>query len=59
MSKSWQSDDIGLNVPFHKDECMIIVHAETKDGFIPGAKAVCQGGSSTGDYHKEMNFENI
>ena len=40
MSKSWQSDETGLNVPFNKGERMITVHAGTKDGFIPGAKAV-------------------
>ena len=38
---------------------MIIVHAGTLEGFIPGAKAVYQAGSSTGDYHKEMDFENF
>ena len=26
---------------------------------IPGAKAVYQAGSSTGDYHKEIDFENF
>ena len=61
VSKSWQSDEIGLNVPFNKGERMIIVHAGSKDGFIPGAKVhvVYKAGSSTGDYHKEMNFENF
>ena len=32
VSKSWQSDEAGLNVPFNKGERMIIVHAGTKDG---------------------------
>ena len=47
VSKSWQSDEIGLNVPFNKGERMIIVHAGSKDGFIPGAKVVFKTGSST------------
>ena len=32
VSKFWQSQDIGLNVPFSKGERMIIVHAGTIDG---------------------------
>ena len=59
VSKSWQSDDIGLDVPFNKGERIIMLLARTKDGFIPGANAVYQAGSSTGDYHKDMNFENF
>ena len=34
VSKSWQFDEVGLNVPFNKGECMIIVHAGTKDGVV-------------------------
>ena len=59
VSKSWQSDDIGLDVPFNKGERIIMLLARTKDGFIPGANAVYQTGSSTGDYHKDKNFENF
>ena len=58
VSTGWQSDDIGLNIPFNKGERLIIVHAGTEDGFIPGAKLVFKAGS-TGDYHQEMNFENF
>ena len=37
---------------------MIIVTG-TMNGFISGAKLVYKAGSSTGDYHHEMNFENF
>ena len=57
LSNSWQSDEIGLNNPFSKCERMIIVHAGSNDGFIPGAKRCVQAGSSFGDDHEEMNFE--
>lgn len=59
VPKSWQSDEIGLNIPLSKGERMIIVHAGSDDGFVPGAKALFKAGFSTGDYHKEMNFENF
>ena len=34
VSKSSQFAKFGLNVPFNKGECMIIVHAGTKDGLV-------------------------
>ena len=58
VSKSRQSDGIGLNVPFNKGERMIIVHAGSKDGFIPGAKVVYEGHpiSSDNDSIKQNLF---
>ena len=41
----WQSDDISLNVPFNKGERLIIVHAETEEGFMTGAMVVFKAGS--------------
>lgn len=58
-AKCWQSKDVGLNVPFSKGERMIIVHAGSKNGFIPGAALIYKASSSTGDYHNEMNFDNF
>ncbi|CAH2088633.1 unnamed protein product [Euphydryas editha] len=36
----------------------IVVHAGTKDGFIPNAALVYKASSTTGDYHSNMGFEN-
>ena len=36
---------------------MIVVHSGGTDGFIPGGLFTFKGGSSTGDYHDEMNSE--
>ena len=59
VDKCGQTDEIGLTVPFNKGERMIIVHAGTKDVFIPGAKLVFKANASSGDYHNEMNFNNF
>ena len=54
-TKCWKSDDVGLNVPIGKGDRYIIVHAGSKEGFIPNAKNVFKANSSKGDYHAEMN----
>ena len=54
-TKCWKSNDVGLNVPIGMGGRYIIVHAGSKDGFIPKAQAVFKGNSSKGDYHTEMN----
>ena len=59
VTRCWQTDAIGLTAPISKGERMIIVHAGTMNGFISGTKLVYKAGSSTGDYHHEMNFENF
>ena len=59
VTRCWQTDSISLTAPISKGERMIIVHAGTMKGFISGAKLVYKAGSSTGDYHHEMNFENF
>ena len=59
IKKCWQNDNTGVMVPFSKGECMIVLHAGSSKGFIPNAKLVFKAHSSTGDYHQEMNFNNI
>ena len=54
-TKCWKSNDVGLNVPIGKGDRYIIVHAGSKDGFIPNAQDVFKGNSSKVDYHAEMN----
>ena len=57
VTKAWQSESTGLNQPLSKGDRIIVVHAGTSKGFINGAQLVYDANSSTGDYHKEMNFE--
>ena len=57
VTKSWQCDDIALKVPIGKWERYVIVHAGTKDGFIPNAKDVRKGKNSCSDYHTDMTRE--
>lgn len=45
--------------PSGKGIRLILVHAMTSTGWIPGAQLVFQAKSSTGDYHGQMNFENF
>ena len=59
VPKSWQCDDIALNVPIGKSERYIIVHASTKDGFIPNTEDASKGKNSSSDYHTNMNREKI
>ena len=54
-TECWKSNDVGLNVPIGKGDRYIIVHAGSKDGFIPNAQDVFKGNASKGDYHTEMN----
>ena len=57
VSKCWQTNQMGLLLPFNKGERMILLHAGSKNGFISGAKLVFKAKSTTGDYHSEMNIE--
>ena len=38
---------------------MIVVHAGGSTGFIPGGLLTFKSGSSTGDYHDDMNSQNF
>ena len=57
VTKAWQSKSTGINQPLSKGDRDVFVHAGTSKGFISGAQLVYDAISSTGDYHKEMNFE--
>ena len=50
-----------MNVPIGKGERIIVIHAETKDGFIHTAAGIFKGKNGSADYHTDMiceNFEN-
>lgn len=60
-SKGWsqtKENDQDLKVPYSKGTRAIIVHAGGEMGFIPGCLAMWKSTSTTGDYHKDMNFQN-
>ena len=59
VTRCWPIDTIGLTAPISRGESMTIVHPGTMNGFISGAKLVYKAGSSTGDYHHDMDFENL
>lgn len=60
VSKCWtdgaSQKPTGLQVPTGKGSRLIIVHAGTKHGFVPGAAHVFQA-KNDGDYHQQMNAE--
>ena len=59
VSRSWQSSDVSLQVPFSRGERVIDVNAGTDTGFRSGATLVFKAHSAIGDYHNEMNGENF
>ena len=53
----WYSSEDGpwIQKPTGKGERRIILHAITKDGWVPEAKVVFKSPRKTGDYHGQMN----
>ena len=47
----------GLKVPTGKGGRLIILHAGSKDGFLPGALLSFESKTGSQDYHEEMNGE--
>jgi len=43
--------------PTGKGERLIILHAMTKSGWVPGAKLTFKSTKKTGDYHGQMNHD--
>lgn len=58
---TWYFGDDGawVNKPSGKGPRLIILHAITKAGWVPGAKLVFQAKSGTGDYHGQMDYNNF
>ncbi len=44
----------GVKNPNGKGKRLIVVHAGSKDGFVPGAELIFQANKADGDYHGEM-----
>lgn len=56
VGKCWQLDgEGGFKVPTGKGNRLIILHAGSKAGFVPGAALIFQSKTSSDDYHDEMN----
>ena len=55
----WYCDEDGpwVQKPSGKGERLIIVHAMTKRGWLPGTKLTFKSTRKTGDYHGQMNHE--
>jgi len=53
----WYSDEDGpwVQKPTGKGERLIIIHAMTKNGWIPGAQLTFKSTKKTGDYHGQMH----
>lgn len=58
---TWYFEEDGTIVgkPTGKGERLIIVHAITKDGWVPNSKLVFKASRCTGDYHTNMNWDNF
>ena len=55
----WYSDEDGpwVQKPTGKGERLIIIHAMTKNGWIPGAQLTFKSTKKTGDYHGQMHHD--
>lgn len=58
--RCWQGPGTpGVITPLNRGQRLIVVHAGSTDGFVPGTQLIYKASSSTGDYHREMNGENF
>ena len=57
LSRDTTEDGPWVQKPTGKGERLIIMHAMTKNGWIPHAKLVFKSTRKTGDYHGQMNHE--
>lgn len=56
LSRCWLLDgEGGFKVPSGKGKRIIVVHAGSKNGFVPNAKLIFKSKSNSADYHDEMN----
>lgn len=59
FGKCWQAGKIRALTKKSAGNRLIIVHAGSQDGFIKGASLVFKSGTTSGDYHGQMNFDNF
>ena len=58
---TWYLEEDGpwVNKPSGKGPRLIMVHAMTGSGWVPGAGLIFEAAKRTGDYHGQMNWENF
>jgi transposase len=58
---TWYLEEAGpwVNTPSGTGPRLIIVHAMTVAGWVPGAEVVCEAATRTGDYHGQMHWEHF
>lgn len=60
FQKCWQSEDVvGVLTTNRGDNRLIVVHIGSDEGFLQGAELIFKAGTSTGDYHGQMNKTNF
>ena len=60
LKNCWQGDNTpGVLPPCNRGQRIIVVHAGSSNGFVPGALLTYKSRSTTGDYHSEMDGKNF
>ncbi|XP_045770001.1 uncharacterized protein LOC123870678 [Maniola jurtina] len=60
FKKCWQmSGTKGIVKDTSSGNALIVVNAAGRDGFLPGASLIFNPGTTTGDFHGQMNGENF
>ncbi|KAF8771586.1 hypothetical protein HNY73_018986 [Argiope bruennichi] len=57
--KCWRDEKIGAAIKDSSGHRLIVVHAGSESGFVPNAELIFKAGSGTGDYHGQMNSDNL
>ncbi|XP_035218015.1 uncharacterized protein LOC118191329 [Stegodyphus dumicola] len=60
FKKCWQHDTVlGAQINVSSKNRLIVVHAGSSAGFIPGAQLIYKASAQSGDYHGQMNYGNF
>ncbi|KAF8789131.1 Down syndrome cell adhesion molecule-like [Argiope bruennichi] len=59
FEKCWRDEKIGAAIKDSSGRRLIVVHAGSESGFVPNAGLIFKAGSATGDYHGQMNSDNL
>lgn len=60
FKKCWQAEGVhGILSNHSSSNRLIVVHIGSDDGFVPGAGLIFKSGTTSGDYHGQMNGTNF
>jgi hypothetical protein len=61
FKKYWQGDEVDGVMTTTRSTChrLTVVHTSPSNGFLEGAELVFRAGTASGDYHGQMNADNI